>query len=308
MGIYVPFTEEEKERAASADLEEFLRRRGEQLLPSGREKRLASDHSVTIRGCEWYDHEEHEGGNAISFVRRHYNLSYPEAMEELLGRKGGQTYSVAQRPGIPPKPFELPEANQDMRRVFAYLVKQRHLDRGIVAHFARARLLYEDMRYHNCVFVGRDDRGVPRHAHKRSCNSSGKSFRQNVEGSDSRYSFHHIGTDGRLFVFEAPIDMLSYITMCPNDWQAHSYVACCGTSAVPVLAMLERLPSPEAVSLCLDNDRAGETGSLRMAGQIAERFGIASNRLLPKHKDWNDDLCVRALQQSQTAMTMGVQA
>lgn len=308
MGIYVPFTEEEKERAASADLEEFLRRRGEQLLPSGREKRLASDHSVTIRGCEWYDHEEHEGGNAISFVRRHYNLSYPEAMEELLGRKGGQTYSVAQRPGIPPKPFELPEANQDMRRVFAYLVKQRHLDRGIVAHFARARLLYEDMRYHNCVFVGRDDRGVPRHAHKRSCNSSGKSFRQNVEGSDSRYSFHHIGTDGRLFVFEAPIDLLSYITMYPESWQTHSYVACCGTSAVPALATLERLPFPEEVFLCLDNDQAGETGSLRMAGQIAERFGIASNRLLPKHKDWNDDLCVRALQQSQTAMTMGVQA
>lgn len=308
MGIYVPFTEEEKERAASADLEEFLRRRGEQLLPSGREKRLASDHSVTIRGCEWYDYEEHEGGNAISFVRRHYNLSYPEAMEELLGRKGGQTYSVAQRPGIPPKPFELPEANQDMRRVFAYLVKQRHLDRGIVAHFARARLLYEDMRYHNCVFVGRDDRGVPRHAHKRSCNSSGKSFRQNVEGSDSRYSFHHIGTDGRLFVFEAPIDLLSYITMYPESWQTHSYVACCGTSAVPALATLERLPFPEEVFLCLDNDQAGETGSLRMAGQIAERFGIASNRLLPKHKDWNDDLCVRALQQSQTAMTMGVQA
>ena len=308
MGIYVPFTEEEKERAASADLEDFLRRRGEQLLPSGREKRLASDHSVTIRGCEWYDHEEHEGGNAISFVRRHYNLSYPEAMEELLGRKGGQTYSVAQRPGIPPKPFELPEANQDMRRVLAYLVKQRHLDRGIVAHFARARLLYEDMRYHNCVFVGRDDRGVPRHAHKRSCNSSGKSFRQNVEGSDSRYSFHHIGTDGRLFVFEAPIDLLSYITMYPESWQTHSYVACCGTSAVPALATLERLPFPEEVFLCLDNDLAGETGSLRMAGQIAERFGIASNRLLPKHKDWNDDLCVRALQQSQTAMTMGVQA
>ena len=308
MGIYVPFTEEEKERAASADLEEFLRRRGEQLLPSGREKRLASDHSVTIRGCEWYDHEEHEGGNAISFVRRHYNLSYPEAMEELLGRKGGQTYSVAQRPGIPPKPFELPEANQDMRRVLAYLVKQRHLDRGIVAHFARARLLYEDMRYHNCVFVGRDDRGVPRHAHKRSCNSSGKSFRQNVEGSDSRYSFHHIGTDGRLFVFEAPIDLLSYITMYPESWQTHSYVACCGTSAVPALATLERLPFPEEVFLCLDNDQAGETGSLRMAGQIAVRFGIASNRLLPKHKDWNDDLCVRALQQSQTAMTMGVQA
>ena len=85
-------------------------------------------------------------------------------------------------------------------------------------------------------------------------------------------------------------------------------MACCGTSAVPALAMLDRMPSPEAVSLCLDNDRAGETGSLRMAEQIAVRFGIASNRLLPEHKDWNDDLCARAQEQLQVSMTMGEQA
>ena len=84
MGTYIPLTAEEKERAASVDLAEFLRQRGEKLLPSGREKRLASDRSITIRGSEWYDHEEHEGGNAISFVRKHYGLSYPEAVEELL--------------------------------------------------------------------------------------------------------------------------------------------------------------------------------------------------------------------------------
>lgn len=306
MGIYVPLTAEEKERAASVDLEEFLRQRGEKLLPSGREKRLASDRSITIRGSEWYDHEEHEGGNAISFVRKHYGLSYPEAVEELLGRRSGQTYPVAQSIKTPPKPFELPEANGDMRRVFAYLVKGRHIDRTIVTHFARARLLYEDAKYHNCVFVGRDERGNPRHAHKRSCNSFGKSFRQNVEGSDPRYSFHHMGTDRRLFVFEAPIDLLSYLTLHPENWQAHSYVACCGTSAIPVLSMLERMSAPEEVYLCLDNDQAGETGSLRMAEQIAEQFNIASDRILPEHKDWNDDLC--AGKQEQETMTMGGQA
>ena len=59
MGTYIPLTAEEKERAASVDLAEFLRQRGEKLLPSGREKRLASDRSITIRGSEWYDHEEH---------------------------------------------------------------------------------------------------------------------------------------------------------------------------------------------------------------------------------------------------------
>ena len=61
MSSYIHFTEEQKQRAAAVDLEEFLRCRGEKLLSSGREKRLASDHSVTVRGNEWYDHAEERG-------------------------------------------------------------------------------------------------------------------------------------------------------------------------------------------------------------------------------------------------------
>lgn len=64
MSSYIHFTEEQKQRAAAVDLEEFLRCRGEKLLSSGREKRLASDHSVTVRGNEWYDHAEERGGHA----------------------------------------------------------------------------------------------------------------------------------------------------------------------------------------------------------------------------------------------------
>lgn len=158
-------------------------------------------------------------------------------------------------------------------------------------YFAKEKTLFEDSKYHNCVFVGTDEQGTPRHAHKRSANSFGKSFRQNVEGSDPRYSFHHIGTDGKLYVFEAPIDMLSFITMYPDDWKSHSYVACCGTSAIPVMSMLSRMPCTQEVFLCLDNDAAGQAASLRMAEQIAEQFGIASDRLTPQNKDWNDDLC-----------------
>ena len=47
---YIHFTEEQKLRANSVDLVEFLRRQGEKLIPSGRDKRLASDHSITVRG------------------------------------------------------------------------------------------------------------------------------------------------------------------------------------------------------------------------------------------------------------------
>ena len=109
-----------------------------------------------------------------------------------------------------------------------------------------------------------------------------------MEGCDPRHSFHHIGTDGSLYVFEAPIDMLSYITLHPEGWQSHSYVACCGTSIQPVLKLLERQPQINTVLLCLDNDEAGHLASRRMKEQLAERYTV--ERLIPAHKDWNDDL------------------
>ena len=285
MSTYIHFTEEQKERAATVDLEYFLRQRGEKLLSSGRDKRLASDHSVTIRGCQWFDHDSRQGGNAISFVRFFYNRTYPEAVTMLLD----EMYPCAPKAAEAlPKPFALPPVNSDMRRVYAYLVKHRNIDRGVVAHFARKKLLYEDAKYHNAVFVGTDETGVPRHAHKRSTNSSGKAFRLNVEGCDPRYTFHHMGTDGSLYVFEAPIDMLSYISLHSIDWQRHSYVACCGTSIQPVEKMLERLPQLDTVLLCLDNDKAGHAASQRMKTQLEENYTV--ERLTPEHKDWNDDL------------------
>ena len=289
MSTYIHFTEEQKERAAAVDLEEFLRFRGEKLIPSGREKRLASDHSVTVRGNEWYDHAEERGGHAVSFVQRFYNLSYPEAVTMLLGGEVGTIYpSAAERVEEPPKPFALPPIHSDMRRVYAYLVKHRSIDRSVVAHFAREKLLYEDAKYHNAVFVGTDEESIPRHAHKRSTNSYGKAFRLNVEGCDPRYSFHHMGTDESLFVFEAPIDMLSYITLHPQDWQRHSYVACCGTSIQPVVKMLERKPQIHTVLLCLDNDEAGHLATQRMKAQLEANYTV--KRLVPENKDWNDDL------------------
>ena len=285
MSTYIHFTEEQKERAATVDLEYFLRQRGEKLLSSGRDKRLASDHSVTIRGCQWFDHDSRQGGNAISFVRFFYNRTYPEAVTMLLD----EMYPCAPKATeAPPKPFALPPVNSDMRRVYAYLVKHRNISRDVVAYFARKKLLYEDAKYHNAVFVGTDETGVPRHAHKRSTNSSGKAFRLNVEGCDPRYSFHHVGSDGSLYVFEAPIDMLSYITLHPVDWQRHSYVACCGTSIQPVEKMLERMPQLDTVLLCLDNDEAGHAASHRMKTQLDENYTV--ERLTPERKDWNDDL------------------
>lgn len=288
LSTYIHFTEEQKKQAASADLEAFLRSRGERLLPSGRDKRLVSDHSITIRGSEWYDHADERGGNAIGFVQRYYNVGYAEAVTMLLDSRCARDCSNANKSSIGQKPFALPEANEDMRRVFAYLGKTRCIDNNVISYFAKAHLIYEDAIHHNAVFVGVDENGVARHAHMRSTNSVGKAFRINVEGSDPRHCFNYTGNDEKLYVFESPIDLLSYITLNSDNWQAHSYVACCGVSIKPVLEQLRR-NNISCVYLCLDNDEAGQNAARRMEMQLAE-MGLKVEILTPKFKDWNEDL------------------
>lgn len=153
----------------------------------------------------------------------------------------------------------------------------------------REKLLYEDDPHHNLMFVGLDENGEARHAHLRSTSSQGKVFRINVEGSDIKHSFHKNGTDRSLYVFEAPIDLLSHITLYLAGWLEHSYVACCGTSIQPVLERLRQNPKLDTVYLCLDNDEAGEDACDGMMDTL-EDMGYDVERLRPEGKDWNDDL------------------
>jgi len=294
---YIPFTDEQKRQANMVDLIEFLRRRGEPLIQSGRELRMGSNHSVTVRGNEWYDHAAEKGGGPVSFLKEFYGMDYPEAVQALLGQDGSPLYAQVDAPREKErKEFALPPANGDNRRVFAYLLKHRHLDREVLTTFIRQGLIYEDQKYHNAVFVGKGADGTARHAHKRSTNSQGKSFRMTVEGSDFRYAFNWPGRGQDLLVFEAPIDMLSFISMHPDNWQRHSYVALCGTSSQPMLGMLERNPQLQAVHLALDNDRAGQQATRRLVGIVREQ-GLSVDALVPIFKDWSDDLCASVEQE-----------
>lgn len=311
MGIYVHFTDEQKQRANDVDLVSFLEMRGEKLIKSGREKRLASDHSITVCGNEWYDHSIGQGGYAIDFVKQFYGLAFPEAVTLLLGGEQGEVYRSAEKKGQEIKKFfTLPNPHSDMRRAYAYLVKTRLIDREVVSSFARAKLLYESCEkskdgtkeYHNAVFVGYDENGVPRHAHKRGLYTEGTGFKGNVDGCNPQYSFHHVGTSNSLYVFEAPIDLLSYITLHQRDWQKHSYVSLCGVGSQAMLWMLEQYPQIQHVSLCLDNDETGHKASERLKNLLKEKR-YSSERLTSQGKDWNDDLVVTA-QQRQSGFEM----
>ena len=87
---YIHFTEEQKHQANEVDLVEFLRFKGEPLIRSGPEFRMSSNHSVTVRGNEWYDHAAEKGGGPVAFLKEFYGMNYQEAVLTLLDQNVSQ--------------------------------------------------------------------------------------------------------------------------------------------------------------------------------------------------------------------------
>ena len=217
-------------------------------------------------------------------------MDYPQAVELLLDGRSGfekptQHTAIQQKPT---KDFLLPKRNNTMRRVYAYLLQQRGIDREVLNAFVRERMIYECAEHHNAVFVGYDPNGVPRHAHKRGTNSQ-SSYKGNQNGSRPEFSFHWCGQSDRLYFFEAPIDLLSYISMHKENWKEHSYAAACGVSDHVLWQMMKDHPNLNHVCLCFDNDEAGQTASQRIAAKL-NTHGISNEVLIPTHKDWNEDI------------------
>lgn len=288
MAAYIHYSQEQKDRARTTDLVALLERQGEKLKRSGHEYQWRDgSNKVTIRGNLWYHQYEEVGGDAIDFVRKFYNKDYPEAMEYLLNGYGG---TLTATPPIQreEKKFEMPLRNDNMRRVYAYLLHQRGLNRDIVNAFARRQMIFESLPHHNVVFVGYDNDGIPRHAHKRGSGSQ-STYKGNADGSIPEFSFHWNGTSNKIFLFEAPIDMLSYISMYPHDWQQHTYAASCSVSDRVLFQCLKDNPNIKEVYLCLDNDDAGQNACKRISDKLFVQ-GYRTEILTPSHKDWNEDL------------------
>ena len=286
---YVHLTDEQKEQARQTDLCELLRSQGETLKRSGTEYEWKNgSQKVTIRGNLWFHQYDRQGGDAIDFVRRFYHKDYPEAVSYLLDGRNG-TLSVS--PPIerkPSKPFELPPRNGNMRRVYAYLLSKRGLDRDVVNTFAYKQMIYESAQYHNAVFVGFDQDGVPRHANLRGIGSE-STFKGNANGSVPEYSFHWTGRSKHLCLFEAPIDMLSFISIHKKNWQQHSYAAACSVSGRVLFQMLKDNPNITEVFLCMDSDEPGQAAARRISDKLFTQE-INARILVPEHKDWNEDL------------------
>ena len=280
------YTQAQIDKANAVDLEKFLRAQGETLVRSGKEYRWKAHDSLTVCGNKWFRHSQSKGGLPVDFVMEFYGKSFPEAVQMLTGEPGEA------QPEADPAPspaFRLPLRNVTNANILNYLTQERKLSPSLVNFFIAAGDIYEDSSHHNVVFVGRDADGHPRYASSRGIREK---FRQDAAGAEKAFGFAHRGTDKQLLVFEAPIDLLSFIELFPKNWQQHNYLSLGGVSGKALRQFLSERPDVERVFLCLDADKAGEDACKRLAALLPDTVSVT--RIQPCMKDWNDVLVHRA--------------
>ncbi|CAM3465258.1 DUF3991 domain-containing protein [Marinicrinis lubricantis] len=276
-------SKEQIERAKSLDLLTYLQMyEPAELVRCSRNVYTTRTHdSLKISNGKWYWWSRGIGGrSALDYLMKVRGMSFPDAvlLIEDVHPVSAPTFSHPSQHR--PVQFELPEPNRNSHRVMTYLNK-RGIHRALVEYCLETGRLYESRRYHNAVFVGFDQEGIPRYAAIRGTTST--RYMGEAAGSDKRYSFSIPSSEdsNELHLFESSIDLLSYCTLehlAGRDWQQAHKLSLAGifrpkadqeqtTLPAALTQYLQNYPQVNRLVLHLDNDEPG-----RLAAATIQRL------------------------------------
>ena len=281
---------EQIDRAKEVDILDYvLKYEPDNVKRIGNTHYLKDHDSFRISNGLWKWESHGIGGkNVIDYLIKVREYSFVDAVRHLADDDGSYSY-VPPKAKPPPKkerlPFALPPRNKDNERVIAYL-QERGISKPLIMDCIERGSVYESAKWHNAVFVGRDDNGKARYASLRGTMGD---FKRDADGSDKCYGFVLPPTIGKdsdtVAVFESPVDALSHQTLCPGYGGWRLSLGC--TALAALTNFFERHGEVKNCIACTDNDDAGN----RAARKIAEIQGISVIRSLsPVGKDWNDTL------------------
>jgi hypothetical protein len=295
---YYKFSEADIEKANNISILDWARQHGYPVKDEANRRwaEIKEQGGLTIDkyNNRWYCHTTKVGGGPIQLLMHLQGYKWTEAVGELIGHEG--TYQVVE-PRLAVKElskegFTLPEKNDTYRHMYAYLVKSRGIHPEVVDEFVKKKLLYENNK-RSCVFVGNTKEGIPKYANIRSTNTIGEPFKGDAVLSDKRYGFARVGTNKTLCIFEAPIDLMSYMSI----FRLHDkmqiikqdhLLSLGGVSDTALIQYLEDHPEIETIRLCLDNDKAGNEACINIKELYSSNYKI--ERVEIKEKDFNEAL------------------
>ena len=301
---YVQFDPAVIEQARQIDLLSYLQR-----YEPGNLKRVAGNvyctrehDSLKISNGKWYWWSRGFGGfSALDYLMKVRELGFVEAVQTLTGDMGDWKPPPPAVKKDEPKVLLLPPRNKDSDRVLQYLFG-RGIDYAIVQDCIADGTIYESADYHNAVFIGKDESGIPKYA---ACRGTMGSFKRDASGSDKRYSFRLLAREptSTVHLFEAAIDVLSYATYLKcegKDYKAANLLSLSGVyqpkrelaeSRIPIAltTFLNAHPQIKTIYLHLDNDKAGRMCTAALKELLQKDYQIV-DAPPPVGKDVNDFL------------------
>lgn len=281
MRNYEKFSDDEVQIAKSIDLVGLLSNFGYTPVKTGRNYRLKEHDSFVIFAEKntFYHYSARQGGSTIDYLELYQNMNFKEAMEFLLDRGNVRHIDRIQPISVVEKEdMILPPRNKEHKRVFAYLNITRGIDKEIISRFMHERRLYESANTHNAVFVSFNSDGKPVYASQRGT-STDISFKGDVKGSDKSFGFPVINKDSEhLIVFEAPIDLMSYMTLYPSSQCNMLALGCLSISSI--YRFLDENNQIKSISFVLDNDRYAPEAQLKASSELSQKgYKIIENKL-----------------------------
>lgn len=262
--------------------------------------------SLKISNGLWYWFAKGVGGkSAIDYLMKVKNLSFISAVQTVMGNiKIQAPVSYAQQQKVEKK-IKIPTRATNNNIAINYLLS-RGIVKEVIEYCIKNKLLYQEEKTNNVVFLGYDFNNNIAYAFCRATNE--QRFMREATGSNKRYSFK-IKSEQKsnvVHLFESSIDLLSYATflyLTDRNWREENLLSLGGIysskydvekTKVPISLMefLEKNQNINEVHLHLDNDLAGRNASAFFQQVLSKKYKVI-NYTIPIGKDMNEYLCLK---------------
>lgn len=265
---------------------------------------LKTHDSVIISNGLWHRFSTNEGGKtALDYLMKVEKMTLQESVESILNREIIE-YKVPKEELKENRKIVIPTKASNNNRAIEYL-KNRGIDEEIIQECVDKKLIYQEDKTNNIVFLGYDNEGNIKYA---GCRSTGsKRIMRDAKGSSKEFSFRMLSNikNNSIHIFESAIDLLSYATMLKikgYDYKNHNLIALAGVyqpssnieqSKVPIAIQnyLNKYQDVQDIVLHFDNDRAGRQATKAMIIAL-DKYNVYDIPA-PYGKDINDYLCFK---------------
>lgn len=282
----------------------FMNNNPSELVRKGTNTYSLKKHdSVIISNGLWHRFSTNEAGkSAVDYLIKVEKMTLQDAVSSVLNRNIDIHIKTQHSNGNTSKTIVIPERASTNKQVIEYL-KNRGIDEEIIKDCINKKLIYQENKTNNVVFIGYDNDNNIKYAGWRSTNE--KRIMRDAKGSSKEYSFRMSGAEkcDSLHIFESSIDLLSYATLLKNkgyDYTKQNLLALAGVyqpssnieqSKIPIAVQnfLNKNTNIKDIVLHFDNDLAGRNATKAMI------FALDSYNVYdipaPYGKDINDYLC-----------------